>query len=226
MDDLFYYLSNMYFTEDFTKFFKGLAAHNDRDWFNDHKKDYEEYVKAPFQNLVADLIDATNSKLEIKDSVFRIYRDVRFSKDKTPYQLHVSAIVSDGGRKNMQIPGLYLHLSAEEHHIGGGMYSPDKENLMKIRKAIIANPKKLEKLLADEDFKRIYTTLKGDKNKILPKEIKGKDAGNPWVYNKQFYFMAEYHDEGIPLRKDLLEFILSHHRAGENFFNYFAKILS
>lgn len=215
----------MYFTPQFANFFKGLAAHNDRDWFNDNRKIYEKEVKKPFQALTADLLEATNSKALVKDCVFRINRDIRFSKDKTPYQLHVSCIISDGGRKDMQIPGLYLHLSAEEHHIGGGMYMPEKENLMKIRQAIIHNPKQFEKLVNNAGFTNIFGELKGEKNKILPKELKGLADDNPWVFFKQFYFMKEYHDEKLTLKPDLLSFILEHHRIGKELNNYFAEII-
>jgi uncharacterized protein (TIGR02453 family) len=215
----------MYFSSEFTDFFKGLAANNHRDWFNDNRKIYENQVKKPFQQLVADLIEATNSSLQVKNAVFRINRDIRFSKDKTPYQLHVSAVISDGGRQNMQIPGLYVHLSAVEHHIGGGMYMPDKENLMKIRQAIIARPKKFENLLKDKDFASLYESIEGDKNKILPKEIKHLAEKSPWVFNKQFYFMAEYNDENLPLRKDLLPFIMKHHEGGRRFNDFFKKAI-
>lgn len=216
----------MYFSSEFVDFFKGLAAHNDRDWFLGNKKTYENHVKKPFQQLVADLLEATGSSLPVKDCVFRINRDVRFSNDKSPYKLHVGGVISDGGRKNMQIPGLYLHLSAEEQFIGGGMYMPDKDNLLKIRKAIIDDPKRFEKLLKNKNFVRIYNTIKGDKNKILPKELKGLADDNEWVYNKQFYFMAEYKDETIPIRKDLFAFIMEHHAAGQEFNAYFSEIIS
>ncbi|MBI1305153.1 MAG: TIGR02453 family protein [Bacteroidetes bacterium] len=216
----------MYFNSQFTDFFKGLAAHNDRDWFQANKKIYENEVKKPFYQLVNDLLSATNSKIQVKDAVFRINRDIRFSKDKSPYQLHVSAIISDGGRKDMQYPGLYIQLSAHQQWIGGGMYMPDKDNLLKIRKAIIADPKKFQKLIDDKNFASVYGTIKGDKNKILPKELKGLADDNPWVYNKQFYFMAEYEDENLPCREDLLPFILQHYKASEKLNRYFADIIS
>lgn len=214
-----------YFNQAFVDFFKGLAANNSREWFQDNKKLYTKEVKQPFDQLVSDLIDRTGSELLVKNSTFRINRDVRFSKDKSPYKLHVGAVVSDGGRKNMEIPGIYLHLSAEEQWIGGGMYMPGKENLMKIRKAIIANPKAWDKMLANNTFKSFFGTIKGEKNKILPKEIKEEGADLQWVYNKQFYFMAEYKDESIPLREDLLEYIMEHHEAGKEFNSFFKKIL-
>jgi len=109
-----------YFSEEFNTFFKGLAANNNREWFLDHKKTYEKEIKQPFQQLVLDLLEKTSSKAPLKDCLFRINRDTRFSKDKTPYKLHLGAVISDGGRKDMQIPGYYLHLGIGDTHIGGG----------------------------------------------------------------------------------------------------------
>lgn len=102
---------------------------------------------------------------------------------------------------------------------------PEKDNLLKIRKAIIADPARFERLLKNKNFVQHFETIKGDRNKILPKEVKGLADDNPWVYNKQFYFMTEYADEKIPLRKDLLAFILEHHAAGQEFNAYFAEII-
>ncbi|MFT5479419.1 MAG: hypothetical protein ACI9NN_000376, partial [Bacteroidia bacterium] len=132
------------------------------------------------------------------------------AKDKTPYKLHVGAVISDGGRKDMQIPGLYVQLSVEEQWMGGGMYMPDKENLFKIRQAIANEPEKWEKLISDKKFVELFGSIKGEKNKILSKDVKALNSDNPWLFNKQFYCMAEYKDEKIPLRKDLLSFILNH----------------
>lgn len=218
--------SIMYFTQDFSQFFKDLAAHNNREWFAANKKRYIKHVKEPFEALVADLIQATGAKVPVKDAVFRIYRDVRFSKDKTPYQLHASAIISDGGRKSMQVPGMYVHLSAQEQHIGGGVYMPEKEELARIRHAIIQNEKAFEDQIQNKKFKSLYSGILGERNKILPKEFRDmKLSESSWVYQKQFYFMADYDDESLPLRKDLLPFILEHHSAGLSMNTFFEKAM-
>lgn len=214
-----------YFSEEFINFFKGLAAHNEKEWFQANKKTYQNEVKKPFEQLLADLIDRTGSDLLVKNAVFRINRDIRFSKDKSPYKLHVGAVVSDGGRKNMEIPGLYLQLSAEEQWIGGGMYAPGKETLSRIRHAIADAPKKWDAMLNNPSFKKTFKTIKGERNKILPPDLKEKANEFEWVYNKQFYFMAEYKDSKIPLREDLLDFIMEHYEAGKEFNSFFAKLV-
>ncbi len=209
-----------YFTEAFNNFFKGLAANNHKDWFQENKKTYEKEVKKAFATFLTDLIKAIREKydptldLEVKNAVFRINRDIRFSKDKTPYKLQVSAVISNGGRKNVQIPGMYLQFGVGEISIGGGSYSPDKENLQRIREHIAAHPKQVKSLLADKTFKKYYGNILGEQNKRIPKELKEAYAIEPMIANKQFYFMANYDDESIIKRDDLLDWVLEHYEAG------------
>ncbi len=216
-----------YFNQQFIDFFKGLAANNSKDYFDENRKIYQKEVKDPFYQLVADCIaetgkiDSNIKSLEVKNAVFRINRDIRFSKDKTPYNLHVSAAIGPQGRKNMEYPGLYLQLNIDQCHFGGGCYMPSKENLSRIRQYIIDQPKAVEKALANKDFKRVYGNLsEGDKNKILPKEFKAFGDQYPLLYNKQFFYMAQ-HDNGenIILKDDLLDFIIDHYKAGQSWNN-------
>jgi len=105
------------------------------------------------------------------------------------------------------------------------MYAPEKENLMKIRKHIATDPSVFESLIKEKNFVKYYSEIKGEKNKILPKEIKELGEKSPYVLNKQFYFMAAYESD-IALRPDLLDFILNHFKAGDNLNDYFRKALS
>lgn len=208
-----------YFTEKFNNFFKGLAANNHKDWFHKNKKTYEKEVKKAFAKFLSDLIQTIKEKhepdldLEVKNAVFRINRDIRFSKDKTPYKLQVSAIVSAGGRKNMQIPGLYIQLGVGEIWLGGGMYAPNKENLRLIRQHIAANPKEVKKLCADKTFKQYFDGIQGEQNKRIPKEFKAAHEVEPMIANKQFYFIATFDDESIIKREDLLDWVMEHYEA-------------
>lgn len=221
-----------YFSTKFIDFFKGLAANNNKEYFDDNRKVYQKEVKAPFQKLILDVqselskYDEKVSQMELKNSVFRINRDIRFSKDKTPYNLHVSAVVSPYGRKDMQYPGLYLHLNIDECHFGGGMYMPSKENLEKIRHAIIKDNKGFEKALNDPHFKKIYGELApSEKNKILPKEFKAYGEQYPHLFQKQFYYMAQHNGEPTILREDLLPFIVEHYKAAQVWDDWFKKVL-
>ena len=211
-----------YFQKGFVDFFKGLAANNHRDWFNDNRKLYEKEVKKPFYHFLGDLITEISKSeprvkdLQIKNAVFRINRDIRFSKDKTPYNLYVSAVVSPEGRKNMQYPGLYLHFNIDESHLGGGAYMPDKDNLQKIREYIIAHPQKVKNALKEKRFKHTYGDLvDGEKNKILPKELKEHGEAHPLIFNKQYYYMAKHQGEEVVLQPKLMEFVMEHYHAGQ-----------
>ena len=148
--------------------------------------------------------------------MFRINRDIRFAKDKTPYNVHVSAGISPTG-KNMEYPGMYLHLNIDTSHFGGGCYMPSKENLHKMRQFIIDHPTDVQNALANKAFTQTFKTLEpGEKNKILPKEFKSFGEKQPLLFNKQFYYMADYPGEATILRKDLLSFIVNHYKAGSS----------
>ena len=209
-----------FLTHAFVDFFRELALNNHKEWFDANRKRYEKEVKAPFYALVQELIDRIGEddptvNLPVKDTVFRINRDIRFSKDKTLYKTHVAAVISARGRKNMQIPGLYFHISADDLMIGGGMYKPEKAQLYLIREAIARKPKKVTQLLKAEGFNRLFGGIQGEKNKVLPAEFKPILARQPLIANKQFYYMAKYQGREQVLREDLVEFILEHYQAGK-----------
>lgn len=209
-----------YFTPAFNHFFKNLAKNNSKEWFHANKKIYLREVKNPFYSFLEDLIARIQQQydpdlfLEVKNAVFRINRDIRFSKDKTLYKLQVGAVIARGGRKNSQIPGLYVQFGVGEIWIGGGLYSPDKESLYQVRTHIADHPERFNHLRQSETFRTVYGKLLGQQHKRIPKEFKAAFAQQPLIANKQFYFMSAYEDESIISKEDLLEWVLEHYRAG------------
>jgi len=206
-------------TPDFLQFYKDLAANNNRDWFLANKKRYETSVKAPFEAFVQQLIallKEENPAIDLlpKDAIFRINRDVRFSKDKTPYKLCSSAIVSVGGKKDHISPGLYMEVGPEKVAVYGGIYMPEKEQLEAIRRHIIANATQFEALLNSKDFVETYGTLHGDKNKLLPKEFQEAAKQQPLVYNKAFYFYNHMKAESA-LKNDFAAQVILRYKAGK-----------
>ena len=211
----------MYFDKDLINFFIDLSANNNRDWFQDNKKRYEKSVKKPFQAFVTDVIAAIKKEydpkleLETKNALFRINRDIRFSKDKTPYNTHVSAVVSRGGRKDMLYPGIFFRINPEGFHIGGGAFMPGKEDLYRIRETLISKGKKAQSALNDKNLKAHFPDgIIGEKNKVLPKEFKEAAESQPLIYNKQFYMASTYAPERI-LEDDILKFLTDHYGAME-----------
>lgn len=217
-----------YFTEDYLQFFKDLAANNNRDWFHANKKRYEQSVKNPFSEFVQAVIDKTSAidkrfDIETKKAIFRINRDIRFSKDKTPYKLNCSAVIAPGGRKEgIGIPGLYLEAGPEHFRIYSGIYMPEKDVLYQIREYIINHSEQLNKLISDEEFVAKFGEIRGDKNKVLPKEFKEAAQTQPLLFNKQFYFFASLEPETV-LRDDLMEIVMDHFHASEPMRQFLTK---
>lgn len=161
-----------WFTPEFESFLKELQDNNNRDWFTENKPRYERHVKKPFESFVRDLILRMQQydpacKIEPKDAIFRIYRDIRFSKDKTPYKTNVSAIIGRGGRKEMSLAGMYLEMGHQHLRVYGGVYKPDKDQLNAIRQEILYNQSEFNRVINDAEFKRCFGELRGEKNKRL-----------------------------------------------------------
>lgn len=156
------------------KFLKAIAKNNNRDWFEKNKPTYLE-AKEMFDEFLAQLlkelikVDPRLGGLNPKKLAFRIYRDVRFSKDKRPYKVNMGAGFSPGG-KMMQEPGYYIHIEPGKSFLAGGMYMPDAANLAKIRQEIDYNYKSLDKVLKDKKFKSWFKEFDDfDKLKTAPK---------------------------------------------------------
>jgi len=216
-------------TPDFLQFYRDLAANNDREWFHANKSRYEESVKLPFEGLVSVLIDRMREDdpaLDIapKDAIFRINRDVRFSKDKSPYKLRSAAVIARGGKKDTVSPSMYIEAGPEQLAVYGGVYMPDREQLAAIREHIAANLDRFEELLSDKAFKSVYGTLHGDRNKIIPKELRKAAAQQPIIFNKAFYFFNQMPADDI-LRPDIIEHVMSRQRTGRPMAEFLAEPL-
>ncbi|MCF8256711.1 MAG: DUF2461 domain-containing protein [Flavobacteriales bacterium] len=206
------------FTPDFLQFYRELAANNDRDWFQANRKRYEESVRLPFETFVGGLIVRMNAAdpaidIQPKDAIFRINRDVRFSKDKAPYKLCSSAVIGRGGKKDTVSPGIYIELGPEKLAVYGGVYMPDKHQLAAIRNHIAGNLKKFADLLDEKGFRSTYGTLRGEQNKILPNELKQAAEQQPLLYNKAFYFYAHLPAEEV-IRPGLSDKVMAVREAG------------
>jgi uncharacterized protein (TIGR02453 family) len=191
-----------YFTKEALNLLKKLKKNNNREWFNENKPQYIANVKGPFEVFIGDLIEAMSPYFESlpitpKDAIFRIYRDVRFSKDKTPYKTKVSAIISPGGRKDKIIPGIYLEISADDMRVYSGLYQLDSKQLFNVRSHISHNLDEFKSLVSSSKFVKTFTEIKGEKNKRIPKDFEDDAIAQPLLYNKQFYFFTSWPAETI-----------------------------
>lgn len=220
-----------FFTQGYLDFFIELAANNHKEWFDLNRSRYEKEVKKPFVNFVQVVIDEiSKTHPDFKDltpsmCVFRINRDIRFSKDKSPYKLMCSAVVAPQGKKSKSIHGVYFELSPEAVRVYGGIYEIDKDDLYSVREGIAQNLEEFEGLISSKQFVKTFGTILGERNKLVPKEWKGEVEKQPLILNKQFYFVAEY-DSALILKEELLNEIIHCFNVGfpiESFFNKFIQ---
>ncbi len=218
-----------WFSPDFNKFFIELAPNNNKEWFDANRKRYESVVKEPFEAFVAEVIKRVakvDPKVAIlpREAIFRINRDVRFSKDKAPYKSRMSAVVAAGGRKDHSSGGIYFEIGPENVAFYGGQYMPDKDQLQRIREHIAANLAQFKKLRTAKAFVEHFGEIQGEKNKIVPKEFKEAAAMEPLIANKQFYFMAELPPKNVTSPK-LVDLLMEHYKAMKPMNDFLAAAL-
>jgi len=217
------------FSEEYLVFFKELAQYNKKEWFDENRKRYERFVKNPFKDFVTNLlveIKKIDSEIEIeaKDSIFRINRDIRFAKDKTPYKIQMSAILSPGGRKNKEVPGLYIQASPENFMIYGGVHQLGKDNLYELRNFVATRNEECEALISEKRFKSTFGEILGEKSKRIPTELKEAASKHPLIYNKAFYFVQTLPAETI-LRDDLIPFLVEQYKIALPFNQFVRKAI-
>ena len=161
------------FTAGTLKFLRALKRNNRREWFNSHRDDYEAHVRAPMTAVVERLAHdfrafAPELVASPKLSIYRIYRDTRFSENKAPYKTHAAAVFPTRGLAKHEGAGLYFHVSHEDVWIGGGMYAPQPPQLHAVREHIAANIKQLRAIVESPAFRR-RVTLEGEKLTRVPR---------------------------------------------------------
>lgn len=170
---------------DTLQFLDDLKANNNREWFLDNKKRYDAFKK-DYQQLVAAFLDAMKpldpslEMLEVKNCTFRINRDIRFSKDKSPYKSHLGIWLSSGA-KGLNRSGYYIHLENGSSFIAGGLYCPEAEDLKKMRKEIAYFHEDLEAILKKTNFKKEFKDFDRDEKNILKNPPRGYEKEHPAI---------------------------------------------
>lgn len=155
------------------QFLEELTENNNREWFNDNRKRYEEskekiiFLTDVLINEIGEF-DPTVRGVSPKDCIFRIFRDVRFSKDKLPYKINFGSFIAKGGRKSSS-PGYYFHIEPNQSFLGGGMYMPQAEPLKAIRNYMAEHTPEFLDIIEDESFKKIFPEMYDHKLKTAPK---------------------------------------------------------
>jgi len=178
------------------QFLKDLKKNNHKEWFDANRKKYDA-AKADFAGLVQKVIEMHGKKdehiasLQPKDCTFRINRDIRFSKDKTPYKTNFGASFNRGGKKSV-FAGYYLHCEpGTESFVGGGLWMPEPEDLKKVRQEIDYGFDEFKSIIGSKKFVSIYKELYKGEDSVLSREPKGYEKDNPAIeYIKFKNFIA------------------------------------
>ena len=182
-------------------FLSDLEQHNNKPWFEGHRVEYE-LARARFESFVDELILAYGGMEDFggttaKDCVMRIYRDTRFSKDKSPYKINMGATLAPGGKKSVRL-GYHLHLQPHDQSlIAGGLYMPSPEQLARFRKAIDQDAAPFKAILTDKEFKKYFGTLEGDQLKSVPQGYSREHAEIDLLRFKQVVVVHRLSDETV-----------------------------
>jgi len=206
------------------EFFKKLENNNNRDWFNQRKKEFKT-IEAEIKNVYNSLFEALKVHDDIdKVKMFRIYRDVRFSKNKAPYKTHF------GGAFHRTKPrlrgGYYLHIAPNnESFIATGFWEPNKEDLFRIRKEFEMDDSEMRKIINNKSFQNTWGELVGDEVKSAPRDFDKNHPAIDLIKKKQYIFTKKYTDKDL-LKPDFLDNVNMAFIAIRPYFDYMSAVLT
>ncbi len=179
------------------EFLRALKRNNDRDWFRARKDRYDEFVRGPMIELIDRLaVDfqtfAPHLVADPKASLYRIYRDTRFSENKAPLKTHVSAIFPRRGLPKHQGAGLYVEVAPEGVWVGGGMYAPETAQLQAVREHILARSRQLRTIVESPSFRRAVGSLHGDSLQRVPRGFPKDHPAAEYLKLRQFLAGREF----------------------------------
>jgi len=191
------------------QFLENLSANNNKDWFHDNRKLYEECrdkILLITEILINEIrkFDSEIPAMSPKDCMFRIFRDVRFSNDKKPYKTNFGSFIAKGGRKSL-LAGYYFHIEPDGSFAGGGLYMPPAEQLRAIRSYIADNGHEFLDIIQEKNFKKIYPEMYDHKLKTAPKGFPKNHEFADILRYQSFVFSTN-------LKKEII--------TGDNFINY------
>jgi len=197
-------MANRYFTEASLKFLRRLEKNNNREWFAQHKQEYEDRVRSPALDFIADMSDAIESlsphflaiPKKVGGSMMRPYRDVRFGKDKRPYKTNVGIQFRHFQARDVHAPGFYLHIEPGNCFVGAGIWHPEAEPLATIRQAIDADPEQWLKVSRSKPFASVFD-LTGDSLSNPPRGYKKEHPLIEDLKRKDFIAIAPLDDRRV-----------------------------
>ena len=204
-----------FFTPETLDFWRGLAADNSKAYFDAHRKDYERHLKEPYRALAAALVeglqkDQPEYELDPRKATYRINRDIRFSKDKSPYKTELGITIGKGEKHNAAYPGYTCRVGVNGVAVAGGLYRPEPELRDRVRRHVGEHSKELRRLTRRKAFAEAFGELRGQAHKRAPAGLGELAETEPLVLNTQWVFWAGFEDPELLLDPGLDEFILDH----------------
>jgi len=199
-----------------------LKENNNREWFSEHKKAFEteQKIAKTFFTSVGEQLEKIDSIERIQ--IFRIYRDVRFSKDKLLYKNHFS--VGFTRTKPLLRGGYYLHIEPGGSFVGGGFWEPNPVDLYRIRKEFEMDDEEIRTIIADPNFKKFFGELKGEELKTAPKGFDKTHPAIDLIRKKQYLLTRSFSDKEV-FAPNFKEDVLATFQAMQPFFNYMSEVL-
>ena len=210
-------------TQEVFNFLKDLEKNNNRDWFEKNKVAFKKQEKAVkgFLNTVLDKLKGHDEIEKLK--MFRIYRDVRFSKDKTPYKSHLAGSFTRACAKLRG--GYYVHIKSGDSFIATGFWEPNKEDLFRIRKELELDAEEFRSVINAPKFKKIWGEIQGDELKTAPKGFDKEHQDIDLIKMKQFIFIRKFTDKEV-LSADFADKIDESFKAIRPYFDLMSDILT
>ncbi len=204
-------------------FLNDLKKHNNKEWMDAHRAAYLT-AKKDFENLVSNIIEGLSAQDELmallqpSACIFRINRDIRFSKDKSPYKTNFGAVFKSGGKKDIKA-GFYLHIEPEKSFLGGGVWMPDPLSLKNIRQEIDYNYDEFKKIIEQKKFKQTYSKIEGESLARPPKGYLEDNPAIQYLKLKSFTVGCPINNEALT-QKNLTKKILDGFEIMQPFMNF------
>lgn len=224
-------MTSPYFTAETLTFLRKLAKNNRRDWFEQHREDYEASVRGPALNFIADIADELAvisphfmaRPRKVGGSLMRVHRDIRFSRDKTPYKTNIGIQFRHELGRDVHAPGFYLHIAPQSCFLGAGIWHPDARVLAVLRESLSEHARQWHSIVQDRVFRRAYV-LAGESLKRPPR---GYSADHPLIDDlkrKDFIAICELDPEQV-LGSRLRELVLRRYRTADAFMRFLCTSL-
>ncbi len=210
-------------TKEALDFLSQLEQNNNREWFTAHKKTFkrlESQVKGFYGHLKE--LMGTHDEIE-RLKLFRMYRDIRFSKDKTPYKTHFAGSFSRAGAERRG--GYYLQIKPGGSFIATGFWEPNPNDLLRIRKELEMDASRFREVVNDRSFKKVWGDLEGEEVKTAPKGFSKDDPNIDLIRKKRFIFMHHFTDREV-LDQDFMEEVNASFKAVRPYFDLMSEILT